>query len=66
MADYRLYLLNLQGHIDRAVPLMCETDDQAVDEARAFPHAQGKELWRRDRLVRRFDASRAPTDPTHA
>jgi hypothetical protein len=31
MADYRLYLLDRQGRISRAVQLVCETDDQAVD-----------------------------------
>jgi hypothetical protein len=63
MADYRLYLLDRQGRISRAVPLDCETDDQAVDQVHAFPHDQGKELWQRDRLVDRFVPGRPSPGP---
>ncbi len=54
MADYRLYLLNRQGRISRALPLVCESDDHAVEEVFAYPHNDGMELWQLDRLVRKF------------
>lgn len=63
MADYRLYLLNGQGRISRALPLACETDDQAVDEVHTYPHDHGMELWQLDRFVRKFAPNPPPSTP---
>ena len=62
MADYRLYLLNRQGRISRALPLVCETDDHAVDQVYAYPHTDGMELWQLDRLVRKFAPHRSSAE----
>jgi len=62
MGDYRLYFLDAQGPIHRAVELQCDDDEDAV--RRSAGHADGRamELWQRARVVRRFepcDLSRA-------
>jgi hypothetical protein len=33
MADYRAYLLGSDGHFFDAVPLVCETDNEAIEKA---------------------------------
>jgi hypothetical protein len=61
LPDYRLYFLDQRGHIARATDLDCRDDAEAIETVVA-EHAQtadfAMELWRLDRLVRRFD----PTD----
>ena len=51
MSDYRLYLFNQRGGIQRAVAVDCESDDEAVDAARAEHWPHQVEIWRRGRLV---------------
>ena len=62
MADYRLYLLDGHGRIDRALPLVFDSDEQAVETVVAYPHLHGMELWQLERFVRRFDASPRPAE----
>lgn len=58
MPYYRLYFLR-DEHIRHVVELDCVDDLQAIDTV--ADHADGRtmELWRREILVRRFEA-RAP------
>ena len=56
MADYYLYLLDRAGRIVRRIDLEgCAGDDDARDNAAAYPHHGGKELWQGDRLVQTYD-----------
>lgn len=55
MASYRVYFLNGQGRIMRAVDLACDTDDEAVAQARDLASGQAVELWDRARLIGRYD-----------
>jgi hypothetical protein len=34
MADYRAYLLGSDGHFFDAVPMVCETDNEAIEKAK--------------------------------
>ena len=57
MTDYRLYLLDIEGHIRRAVDLECEDDGEAVETARRQVKDAPMELWQGARVVRKFDAA---------
>lgn len=54
MADYKLYFLDGQGRIRRAIDLSCEDDEHAIrtvnEQARGLP----MQLWEGDRLVKEF------------
>lgn len=62
MAYYRLYFLDGRSHIRHAVELECESDDTAVEIARAHADGREMELWNRARLVWRQAAQ--PSDGT--
>jgi hypothetical protein len=51
MREYRLYFLDRDGHIQRALELECAGDEQAIRFARERLDSQGLELWQRDRVV---------------
>jgi hypothetical protein len=48
---YRLYFLDANNHIQRALDLECEDDTHAIQQARAHVHPRGKELWQGARMV---------------
>ena len=58
MADYRLYLLDADGHVARSIELRFETDEQALNATSGYPHPYGTELWQLGRRVRTFKPSR--------
>ena len=54
MTDYRLYLLTNRDRIDRHIALACDDDEHAIAEMSLhIAAAEGAELWRGARLVRR-------------
>ena len=54
MTDYRLYLLTRSDRIDRHIALVCDDDEHAIAEMSLhIVAAEGAELWRGARLVRR-------------
>lgn len=55
MDGYRLYLLNREGRIRRALEFECDTDEEAVSWMDEQDHPFGMELWQRARLVKRLD-----------
>jgi len=59
MSEYRLYYLDRDGHIQRAVELECAGDEQAIRFAREHLDQQGLELWQRDRVVAKFSPALA-------
>ena len=62
MADYRLYILDAQGRITRAIELQRETDAEAVREASSLDHLHGMELWQLKRHVRTFNTPKRDGD----
>ena len=56
---YRLYFMDLAGHIRHALDLQCEDDAQAAREVEKHRNGQAMELWQASRLVRRYAAASA-------
>jgi hypothetical protein len=55
VSAYRVYFLNFDGRIVRALELACDTDEEAVEQARILADGQPVELWDRARLMGRFE-----------
>ena len=60
MTDYRLYFLDGQGRITRAVDVDCGGDAQALEKAEGLTKGQPGELWQRARLVGKVGVVRTP------
>lgn len=60
MADYKLYFMTPDGHIQNAASFVCETDEEALLHAEDQRGDQAIELWTGARVVakipRRQDA----------
>ena len=61
MADYRVYVIGIDGRYVRSIMLDCPDDNAAMESAKQFVDGHDIELWRRDRPIARFD--RNPQDP---
>jgi hypothetical protein len=55
--DYRVYVVGDDGHFRDAVPLVCETDDEAIEKAKQLMDGHDLELWQLDRKVAEFKHS---------
>jgi hypothetical protein len=55
MADYRVYVIGADGHIFKAVGLVCADDAEAIEEAKRLGVDHDVELWQLDRKVATFD-----------
>jgi hypothetical protein len=55
MADYRVYLIGADGHIFKAVGLVCADDAEAIKEAKRLSIDHEFELWQLDRKVARLN-----------
>ena len=52
MLDYRIYLLNQEGHVDEVPRLLrCLTDEDAERRARLLQQRRAVEVWQGARLV---------------
>jgi hypothetical protein len=51
MAEYRAYLIGSDGHFYDAVPLVCETDDEAIEKAKQLVDGHDVEVWQLDRKI---------------
>jgi hypothetical protein len=61
---YRLYYLDLAGHIVDAADLDCEDDEHALREVERRRDGRAMELWRRAVLLGRFEPlERRALDP---
>jgi hypothetical protein len=58
MIEYRAYVIGDDGHIVSATGLVCENDEAAIAEVKAFLLDQTIEIWSRDRFVIRLDPER--------
>ena len=55
MPEYRAYIIGLDGHFYRVVPLDCADDAEAMERAKQLLDGHDIELWQRDRKIARFD-----------
>jgi hypothetical protein len=54
MPDYRLFLKDAQGRINRRVDLECPDDKKAIARAQAFETPHGADLWVETHRVHEF------------
>ena len=55
MPDYRAYKVGADGHFVGFEPLICESDDEAIVQARSLLDGKDIELWTGARLVVRLN-----------
>ena len=55
MAEYRVYIIGVDGHFFNAVPLECSDDADAKERAKQLVDGHDVELWQRDRKIARFN-----------
>ena len=53
--EYRVYLIDSDGHFYQAVPLVCANDDEAIEQAKQLVNGHDVELWQRDRKIAAFN-----------
>lgn len=56
MADYRVFFVGSDGHVDGSRAFVCDTDDNAIVWAEQLLEDQPIELWTGARLVKRLTA----------
>jgi hypothetical protein len=54
MAEYRAYIVGVDGHFIDFEPLICDDDDGAIEKAKRFVDGHDVELWCGERLVIRL------------
>jgi hypothetical protein len=55
MAEYRAYIVGMDGRIVRAVELLCPDDDTAKEYAKNLVDGHDVELWQDRRKIAKFD-----------
>ena len=55
MNEYRAYAIGSDGHIIKAIALVCDHDHQAIEQARAALENHTIEVWSGNRFVARVD-----------
>jgi len=61
MNEYRVYLVDTDGHFYDAVHLICADDAEAIEQAKGLAIGHGIELWQLDRKVAVFpDQNKTP------
>src|SRR5438309_5651678 len=66
MGNYRLYSVDVTGKIVGLELLHAETDDDAVNLARALNKGRTCEVWNRTKLVQTIAGADAPGQPSNA
>jgi hypothetical protein len=51
MTEYRAYILGLDGHIVRAVELVCADEELAREQAKRLATSWDVELWQGERQI---------------
>jgi len=54
MADYRAYIIGIDGHFLRAIELVCPDDEIAKEYAKQLVNGHDVELWQGERKVTAF------------
>jgi hypothetical protein len=65
MPEYRAYTLGEDGHFIGFEPLVCASDEEAVERARLMAKKFPIELWSGPRLVTRLAGGAASTHEIH-
>ena len=55
MAEYRAYIVGIDGHFMGYEPLICMDDAEAIDNAKRLVDGHDIELWCGERLVTRLE-----------
>ena len=58
MAEYRAFIVGIDGRFLRAIELACPDDDSAKEYARQFVDGHDVELWQGDRKITTFKSTR--------
>ena len=53
--EYRAFFVGRDGHFDGVEQLLCNNDDEAVEQVKRLANQYGVELWNGSRLVARID-----------
>jgi hypothetical protein len=53
--EYRAYIIDADGHIVEAVPMVCVDDAEATKKAKRLVDGRDVELWQRARKIVRFE-----------
>ena len=61
MPQYRLYILDADGHIKRRIDLDCRDDGEAIERAIEHEIGTGMDLWCDARRVRMFSPPGSPS-----
>ena len=56
MNEYRAYILGTDGHIERRIEFLCESDEAAKEQAKGFADDHDVELWQLKRRICEFKA----------
>jgi hypothetical protein len=51
MQEYRAFIIGLDGHIIGVEPIVCASDEEAIERARLLVKGHSVELWSGARLV---------------
>ncbi len=54
MAEYRAFIIGVDGHFIRAVELVCPDDETAKEYAKQLVDGHDVELWQLDRQIAKF------------
>jgi len=60
MAEYRAYVVGLDGHFVGFEGLVCNDDEQAIEKANRLLDGHDVELWSGPRFVTRLNTKRQP------
>jgi hypothetical protein len=55
MPEYRIIIVDADGHLYRPITVECADDAEATKQAEQFADDRDVELWRGDRRVVRFE-----------
>jgi hypothetical protein len=54
MSEYRAFTVGTDGHFVGFEPIVCDTDDQAIEAAKRLLDGLAAEVWCADRMVARL------------
>lgn len=55
MPEYRVFRLTPEGNIKQRINVVCDTEDEAKEVAKALGTADPVELWERLRRIARYE-----------
>jgi hypothetical protein len=55
VAEYRAFTVGADGHFVGFEPIVCDTDDQAIERAKRLVKGHGIEVWSGGRLIAKLE-----------